>query len=323
MRARWVVIGSCLVWFAAMSPETAYPADAPSPAAPAPREFAAAPSHAQPFGPRGAASPLTLGAMHHRVMMLGVGTALSMLMALLFLLALRSTQNRSRDRLGFDAGRAERERIARDLHDTLLQGTQALLFRLQMWQDHPEIPAALQDEIARVVLQTKSLVVESRERILMMRQAPPAELPETLAEIGEEASAGQSAHFAIDVAGEARKLHANTKDQLIHIAREAIRNAYRHAGANRVTVSLRYRRQSLLMSIADDGCGIDPKLLNGAPSSAHFGLTGMRERSKQMGGDFRIQCGPDVGTRIEVTVPAAAAFQDALRWPWQRLALAP
>ena len=96
------------------------------------------------------------------------GVLLLLIVALLFFLRLDQVQRRYRRSM--DARHAERERIARDIHDTLLQGVQALLFRLQMWEEDSNIPQYLRAQLAEVVRQTKSIVLEGRERILMMRR---------------------------------------------------------------------------------------------------------------------------------------------------------
>jgi signal transduction histidine kinase/ligand-binding sensor domain-containing protein len=238
--------------------------------------------------------------------------------ALLFIVRLEQAQRQYRRAM--QERHAERERIARDVHDTLLQGVQAVLFRLQMWEEDPHVPQSLRAELAAVASQTKSIVVEGRERILMMRRtdAQPADLLESLAAVGNEASAGKAARFAVTIAGGAKSLTAAAKEQLIDIAREAVRNAYQHARASYVSVNLEYRRRALHMSVADDGQGIDPVVAAGSARSSHFGLVGMRERATQLEAEFQIGSNGNSGTRVEVIVPARVAFQDAFTWPWQR-----
>ena len=246
--------------------------------------------------------------------------AVILVVALLFVI--RLGQMKRRYRRGAEARHAERERIARDIHDTLLQGVQALLFRLQMWEDDPRIPESLRTEIAAVSRQTKSIVVESRERILRMRQsvAQPADLAESLTVMGNEAPGGKVAAFEVKVDGEAQSLTAEANEQLHEIAREAVRNAYQHAEASRIAVNLEYGKRSLLMSIADNGNGVESDIADGLVPSRHFGLMGMRERARQLGAQFRIHSKSKQGTRVEVIVPARAAFRNAFKWPWQRSA---
>jgi signal transduction histidine kinase/ligand-binding sensor domain-containing protein len=247
-----------------------------------------------------------------------LGVAAMLLLALLF--ALRLEQVQRRYRRGVEARHAERERIARDLHDTLLQGVQALLFRLQIWEGDPDTPERLRKEILGVSHQTKSIVAEGRERILTMRRtdAQPADLAESLTAIGNEASAGNGAGIDVTIVGMTRTLTLEAKEQLLEIAREAVRNAYKHAGASRIAVSLEYRKRSLILSIVDDGHGFDPAVAKERQEAGHFGLTGMRERARQLHAQFRVHSEPSVGTRIEVIVPGGAAYLDVFRWPWQR-----
>jgi len=247
----------------------------------------------------------------------GVGAAAILFLRLLF--ALRLDQIHKRYRRGIDARLAERERIARDVHDTLLLGVQALLFRLQMWEDEPSVPDSVRKEMATVIEQTRTIVAEGRQRILMMRRtdAQPVDLVETLAGIGNEASVGKSAVFEVNVVGDGKALTIETKDQLIDIAREGVRNAYQHADADRITVEIEYGSRSVTLTIEDDGRGIDASVFEKGAKSSHFGLTGMRERAKQLGGRFRLKSKPGLGTRIEVVLPGAVAFSEKSWWPWQ------
>jgi signal transduction histidine kinase len=171
-----------------------------------------------------------------------------------------------------------------------------------------------------VSLQTKSIILKSRERILMIRRtdAQPADLVESLAAIGNESSLGNAPAFEVKTVGNPETLTVDTKEQLLDIAREAVRNAYQHARAARVEVNVDYRKRSLIMRITDDGQGFDATVTEGRAESKHFGLMGMRERAKQLRAEFHIHSKAGSGTRIEVIVPARTAFRDAFGWTWQR-----
>jgi signal transduction histidine kinase len=211
------------------------------------------------------------------------------------------------------AVRAERERIARDLHDTLLQGIQALLFRLQLWESDPDISESHRAEIAALVTQARAIVVEGRDRIVMLRRtdAQPADLTEALAAIERQGCTADGVQFEVSIEGERRSLTLEAHEQLVDIAREAVRNAYRHACPSRVTVRVEYRRGSLRMSVTDDGRGIDPAALERQCKARHFGMTGMRERAKQLGARFWVGANEGAGTRITVVVPARTAYRVA------------
>jgi signal transduction histidine kinase len=216
---------------------------------------------------------------------------------------------------------AERERIARELHDTLLQGIQSLLFRLQNWETDPGLPLGYRDEVASVVDEARAIVVEGRDRILMLRGtgAEPSDLVEALEAIGIRESAAHGPQFSISVIGESRPLRPATLEQLVAIGREAIRNSFQHARALCVDVCVEYRNQSLILQICDDGSGIELSTLYRPPASGHFGLTGMRERAEQLGGRIRILRNDPRGTHVEVIIPAHDAFEDAPKRSWSRV----
>jgi signal transduction histidine kinase len=252
-----------------------------------------------------------------RDLKIAVAVAAMLLLALYPLARLRQIHRRYRRDL--EVRSAERERIARDIHDTLLQGIQALLFRLQMWEEDRDIPEARRNEIAVVSQQTKSMVMEGRERILMMRRADaqPIELVRSLRSLGRAASGDEVPTFAVRVEGEPTPLTAEAEEQLLGIAREAVSNAYQHAGASHIAVALLYEKRSLAMIITDDGRGFDPTGSGWASQSKHFGLTGMRERARQIGAQFRVQSNSEVGTRIDV-ITAVRPVRYVYRRPLQR-----
>lgn len=212
----------------------------------------------------------------------------------------------------------ERERIARDIHDTLLQGIQALLFRLQDWEADPAIPIALREEVALALSQTTAMVIEGRERILRLRcrESAPEDLVDSLTVIGEGEARGTGTVFQVYVHGRRRPLTTDAEQQLFDIGREAIRNAYLHAGATHVTASIEYRWYTLRLEIRDNGRGIDPGISE--RREGHFGLQGMRERASELHGNFSIIRLPDRGTAVTVVVPRGTAYRDRFRWVSKR-----
>ena len=219
-----------------------------------------------------------------------------------------------------EARHAERERIARDLHDTLLQGIQVLLFRLQTWANDPGIARERREDIAAVVVQARAIVVEGRDLLVTLRRTDPEcrDLLESLAELASTESKGKEARCEISTSGEQRPLLAEACRQLVDIAREAIRNAHQHARASLVAMSVDYRNTSLRLRIVDDGCGIDPAVLRVAERRGHFGVVGMRERAAQLGARFSVERNGTNGTRVTVVAPGGVVFEDRWRWPWQR-----
>ncbi len=136
---------------------------------------------------------------------------------------MRVAEVHKRYRLRLQERHAERERIARDIHDTLLQGIQALLFRLQIWELNPAIPESLRQEIAKVVTQAIAIIVAGRERILVLRrtEAKPAELRAALLQIASEESCSEPPAVSVCVKGVATALATDAFEQLIDIGREA------------------------------------------------------------------------------------------------------
>ena len=227
-----------------------------------------------------------------------------------WLVYLRLEQTKLRLRQSFALRHAERERIARDLHDTLLQGIQGLLFRLRVWAKDASLPATQREEMALVAEQTRTMVIEGRDRISALRQASlaHADFADALKTVASTEGAGQSATFSMTIEGEEHALIADGYEHALEIAREAVRNAYRHARATRIGAHIEYRKSSLRITIADDGCGIRAAAAVDVSASGHFGILGMRERASQLRAVLRMGSGEKTGTTVELTIPAATIY---------------
>jgi signal transduction histidine kinase len=203
------------------------------------------------------------------------------------------------------ARNAERERIARELHDTLLQGTQALLMRIQNWETDPAIPEGHRREVAAVVNQARSMVIEGRDLILGLRgsDSQPADLVAAIAELERNEWAIEPPKFAITVIGRPKPVPMAALQQMLGIAREAIRNAHRHANANQLSAVLEFRAGAMRMSFSDDGVGIEPSAIEGRRHPNHFGLVGMRERAEQLGATLVVGRNGAKGTRVTLSMP--------------------
>jgi signal transduction histidine kinase len=221
------------------------------------------------------------------------------------------------DRL--DDRRAERMHIARDLHDTLLQSIQSLLFHLQLWTGDNSIPEKSRAEISAAVTQARAMVVECRNRLLGLRRddTERGDLLAALEAIGSAESGGRNVCFKAIRSGKVSNLRPEAYDQLLDIGREAIRNAYRHSRARQIVVAVEFRKRSLRMQIADDGCGIDSSIFQWQPGAGHLGLIGMRERAAQLGTKLLIETNGTAGTLIAVTVAGQIAFVSDKPWVWR------
>ena len=129
-------------------------------------------------------------------------------------------------------------------------------------------------------------------------------------------AASPSPEFTVQVEGAPRRLHPILRDEVYRVAGEALRNAFRHANAHHIEVEIRYDERRFRLRIRDDGKGIDPKLLEDHGRPGHFGLRGMRERAKRVGGELalwssnpRTDGALETGTEVDLRIPAEHAYQ--------------
>ena len=128
-----------------------------------------------------------------------------------------------------------------------------------------------------------------------------------VAELAVADSRSHRPEFNVQVEGIPRDLHPILRDEVFRIAGEAMRNAFRHADAEQIEVEIRYDERQLRVRVRDDGKGIDPKLLSDNEREGHFGLRGMRERAKLVGGKLTVWSELDSGTEVELSIPASRA----------------
>jgi signal transduction histidine kinase len=215
--------------------------------------------------------------------------------------------------LRFEERLAERTRIARELHDTLLQSFQALIFHFQSVSDL--LPSGKAKEALEKVLdQADQAIVEGRDAIQNLRSSTTLtnELAQAMTALGEElavAPDGESSSpaFRVSIEGQPRELHPILRDDIYRIAREALRNAFRHAQASTVEAEITYDERHLILRIRDDGKGIDPKHLV-AGREGHWGLPGMHERARQIGAQLDMWSEIGAGTEVELRVPGSIAY---------------
>ncbi len=218
---------------------------------------------------------------------------------------------------------SERTRIARDLHDTLLQSFQGLLLRFQtVYALFETRPADAKEILTSAIDQTAKAITEGREavqglRVVTLEPNDPAEAIKTLGEELAAVSGGStSAGVQVGVEGTPRTLHPIARDEVYRIVSEALRNAFQHAEAKQIEVELRYDERQFRLRVRDDGKGIDPSFLTTEGRLGHFGLHGMRERAKLIGGKVTVWTAPGSGTEIELTIPAVGAYAAPRRRSW-------
>ena len=252
-------------------------------------------------------------AIQRRILILVPSTALcSFIVAAWFgwSIARRFIELRTEERV------TERMRIARELHDTLLQSFQGLLFELQaarnLFARRPEDAIRTLDG---AIGSAEAAIAEGRDAIQDLRVGSDvrSDLAHLLRATGKELSDAQApdgslAAFRLTVEGSPQTLSPVLQDEIYRIGREILRNAFHHARATKIETEIRYDDRMLRLRIRDDGIGVDPKVLGEGARPGHWGLSGIRERANVVGAKLDLWSEEGAGTEVEVTVPAAIAY---------------
>jgi len=223
--------------------------------------------------------------------------------------------------ISFEARVNERLRIARELHDTLLQSLHGLLFRFQAARNMlPRRPEEATEALDTAIARTEQAIAESQDAIRDLRPAARGDLEELMRAVGEELESsviynGARPTFEVIVEGERKALSPTLQAEVYRIACEILRNAFRHACARRIEAEVRYADEQLRVRIRDDGKGIDQEVLKKGSRQGHWGLPGVKERAYQIGAqlDFWSQAG--AGTEVQLSIPAAIAYRDSQTRP--------
>lgn len=202
----------------------------------------------------------------------------------------------------------ERNRLAREIHDTLAQGLAGLVAQLQAARS-----AGLADRERHLDTASelaRSTLVEARRSVQALRPEPleAARLPDALAAVAGCWSEVSGVPATVTTTGTARQLHPEVEITLLRTGQEALANVGKHAGASRVGVTLSYMEDVVTLDVRDDGIGFDPAgLPEEAADGSGFGLTGMRQRVARVAGRLEIESAPGEGTAVSATVPAIPA----------------
>lgn len=235
---------------------------------------------------------------------------LAAMLGLWGILRLRIRQTVAKVQARFRERMLERERIAADLHDTLLQG-----YLSASLQAHAAFGRLAEDSPARQPLGRALELIgkaseESRIALRGIRSAQLGELDlgQALARVPQELAASSDISFRVRVEGRPRSLRPVVLDDVYRIGREAIVNAFQHAGATNIEAEVEYAANRLRVLVQDNGCGIDALMLkSGKPG--HWGLKGIRERADRIGAKLNLFSNPGAGTQVVLTVAANLAFQ--------------
>ncbi|HZM97145.1 MAG TPA: two-component regulator propeller domain-containing protein [Vicinamibacterales bacterium] len=205
---------------------------------------------------------------------------------------------------------AERARVSREIHDTLLQSLAAIGVELETiaTQLEPSQDPA-REGLRRLRRQVGHCLREARESILELRNnsMKPRALVDVLRELAEHTTKSKGIRTEFSVTGRTRACSGDADVQLLRIAQEAVANAVKHGRATQIHITLHFEKDGVRLTIADNGCGFVPEERDPAPASGeHLGLLTMRERAARLRGRLALVSNPGAGTTIEAAVPLAA-----------------
>jgi ligand-binding sensor domain-containing protein/signal transduction histidine kinase len=198
---------------------------------------------------------------------------------------------------------SERVRLAGEVHDTVLQGFNALVLHLSAFARDLSPPQ--QTRLGRLLTEAEDYLDEARLSIWDMRAEPDATLSDALARCLQPLRALSPVPVRLDVRGAPRRLPGARQQHVLRVAREAVANAVQHARATAIQVRLAFRPDEVVLEVADDGRGFAPEVLR-ARADGHFGLLGMRERAQRLGVSLQVRSEPGRGTQVTLAVPDVA-----------------
>ena len=238
-----------------------------------------------------------------------VVVVLLLMLAVIYQMRLQQVARQVRGRM--EERLEERERIARDLHDTFLQSVQGLILKFHAVSKQIPADTPAYNALDKTLDHADEVLAEGRARIqnLRVNSVSLNDLPAAFCSIAEETSQGRETIFKTVVEGRVRDLHPVVLEECYCIGREAIINALTHSEGQHVELEITYDSRQFRLRVRDNGRGIDPKILEEGGRPGHWGLQGMRERAQKIGGQLKFWSRPETGTEVELAVPGATAYQ--------------
>jgi len=210
----------------------------------------------------------------------------------------------------------ERIRIARDLHDTLLQGVQGLLLSFHVAAEKVPPGHESKPALEKALTRADQIILEGRNRVTRLRSEDltDAELKSLIEGVAANLNSATAVDFALERTGTSNALQSHIADEVFCIAREALTNSFRHSAASQIAVELDYQKRAFRMTCRDNGRGFDPTAVRTSHANGHWGLRGMAERAERIGAKFCYTSAPEKGTEVSVTVPARLAYARTSRF---------
>ncbi|MFI9597197.1 sensor histidine kinase [Nonomuraea sp. NPDC052265] len=204
----------------------------------------------------------------------------------------------------------ERQRLAREIHDTVAQGLTGILTQLEAADEAVGEAPAVRARLATVRELARESLTEARRSVQALRPAPlaaTAQLGTALSEVAAAWSRASGVPAPVSVTGDARPLHTEVESTLLRVAQEALANVGKHARAARVGITLSYMEDVVALDVRDDGSGFTHGTGFTPGSGGGFGLVAMRQRVTRLAGSLAVESAPGQGTAISATVPAIPA----------------
>jgi signal transduction histidine kinase len=209
----------------------------------------------------------------------------------------------------FAAVLEERNRMAREIHDTLAQGFVGIALQLQAVEKAlTDAPDAAKQHLGLAQSMVSHSLVEARRSVwdLRAQALETSDLAAALSATARQMTEGTQVRAEVRVVGENRRLPANVENNALRIGQEGLTNSLKHAEARQVIIELKFDEDSLRLSVKDDGHGFDTEGVL-ATADGHFGLLGIRERVEHLGGRLNLNSRPGEGTELVVTIPIKQA----------------
>jgi len=245
-------------------------------------------------------------------------------LAMILLYRLRLLQLTRQMNMRFEERLAERTHIAQDLHDTLLQGFLSASMQLHVAARQLPTDSPAKPRVARVLELMGQVIEEGRTTLKGLRSTDSSsrDLVQSFSAIQAELPGGRHIDYRVTVEGQSLPLHPVIRDEVFHIGREALLNAFRHSQAKTIELELEYGQKQLRVLVRDDGRGIDPQMLHSG-RQGHWGISGMRERAEEIGAGLKLWSREGAGTEVELSIPAGIAYvsdssRRGRRW-WSKL----
>lgn len=235
---------------------------------------------------------------------------LTLLAGLCVLMVIRAGLSARATRIRAEERAEERVRIARELHDTLLQGVQGLMLRFHAAAQ--KVPADTESRAAldKALTAAEAIMIEGRKRLNSLRTAQlgDGELPTSLRKWGADLNIDGYVAYSVVRQGIPTTLAPPVASEVLYIAREAITNAFRHSQASEITVRLIYENKHFTVCCRDNGCGFRMQPVTDASKRGHWGMPGMAERAARLGGKLKVRSAAGEGTEVVVTLPRHRAY---------------